>query len=162
MDSVGQEFLDRMKLTKDKMEYIKLQAVYLYEIQKMKAEHVAKIVNKTVNRIYQWAYQFRKSGIKSFVSKPRGGRQWSYMTLDEEKKLLDEMNGDATKGIVVITKVIKQKAEEKLGRPVSADYAEDLLNRHGWRKVVPRPKHPKSSKQEQEEFKKNFQILLKK
>lgn len=134
MSSAGQALLDRMKLTKDKIEYIKLQG----------------------------AYQFRKSGIESFVSKPRGGRRWSYMTLEEEKRLLDELSNDAIKGIVVISKVVRYKAEEKLGRAVSADYAEDLLNRHGWRKIAPRPKHPKSSKKEQEEFKKKCQILSKK
>jgi hypothetical protein len=81
------------------------------------------------------------------------------MSLEEEKKLLEELYNDASKGLIVISKAIKLKAEEKLGKTVSHDFATDLLNRHGWRKIVPRPKHPNSSKEKQEEFKKNFQIM---
>jgi Winged helix-turn helix len=36
-----------------------------------------------------------------------------------------------------------------------------LLNRHGWRKLVPRPVHPKANKEEQEQFKKTLRRRLK-
>ena len=42
-----------------------------------------------------------------------------------------------------------------LGRTVSDDYIYDLLHRQGWGKVAPRPRHPKSEPEAQEEFKKN-------
>jgi hypothetical protein len=35
-----------------------------------------------------------------------------------------------------------------------------LLARHVWRKVIPRPKHPKAEKEKQEAFKKTSQHLL--
>ena len=53
-------------------------------------------------------------------------------------------------------KTIQNKAEEVLKKPVSIYYAYDLLHRHGWRKVSPRPQHPKSNIEAQEEFKKKF------
>jgi len=31
-----------------------------------------------------------------------------------------------------------------------------MLHRHGWKKLVPRPKHPKSDKKAQEDFKKTL------
>jgi hypothetical protein len=36
-----------------------------------------------------------------------------------------------------------------------------MLARHGWRKIVPRPKHPKADTDAQEEFKKNSPDLSK-
>lgn len=162
MDMSPQALLDRMKETKDKTEYMKLQAMHLYRVEKVKAKDVAKSVGTTRDMIYQWAHIYKKFGINGFIGKPTGGRTWSFMSLEEEKALLDGLSNDATKGLVVISKVVRAKAEEKLGKPVSADYAEDLLNRHGWRKIAPRPKHPKSSKEEQEEFKKKCPTLSKK
>lgn len=156
MNSAQQELLDRMKTTDDKTEYMKLQAINLFKMEKMEAGAVAKIVNKSVEIIYQWAHRYKKFGIEGLVNKPRGGRKWSYLSLEEEENLLEELRKDATKGLVVVTKIVRKKAEEKLGKPVSADYAEDLLNRHNWRKIMPRPKHPKSTKEEQEKFKKKY------
>ena len=157
-----QDLLDRMNSTKDKNEFIKLKAIQLYKIEKMPAPEVSKIVGKSVAMIYQWAHRYKKFGLDGLINKPRGGRKWAYMDFEEEKKLLKTLNNDASKGLVVISKVIRNKAEETLGHPVSADYAEDLLNRHGWRKKMPRPKHPKSSKKEQEEFKKKCRNSSKK
>jgi hypothetical protein len=79
------------------------------------------------------------------------------MPLAEKKQLLDKITNDALKGLVVISKVVRSKAEQRLERSVSPDYAEDLLNRHEWRKIAPRPKHPKSSVEKQKAV--NYCIL---
>lgn len=152
-----QDLQSRMESTKDKVEYVKMRAVYLHKAEKMKSSAVAKAVGTTKGMVYQWAHRYKKLGIDGLINKPRGGRTWAFMTLEEEKKLLERMTNDASKGLVVISKVVKEAAEQQLGKSVSPDYAEDLLNRHDWRKVVPRPKHPKSSTEEQEAFKKKCQ-----
>ena len=77
--------------------------------------------------------------------------------MKQEREVLGSLSNDAMNGLVVISKIVRAKAEQILQHPVSADYAEDLLNRHGWRKVSPRTRHPKSTPEIQEEFKKNFQ-----
>ena len=41
---------------------------------------------------------------------------------------------------------------EKLGRPVPLSTTYRLLARHGWRKVAPDTKHPKSNKDDQDDF----------
>jgi transposase len=154
MDASIQLLIDRMNSTKDKNEFVKLQTIHLYVVEKKPASEVAKIVNKKVGMIYQIAHRYKKMGIDGLINKPRGGRKWAFMSLAEEKKLLESLVSEANKGLVVISKIVRNNAEEKLGHPVSADYAEDLLNRHGWRKIMPKTKHPKSSSDEQEEFKK--------
>ncbi|MBX3242503.1 MAG: winged helix-turn-helix domain-containing protein [Chitinophagaceae bacterium] len=47
--------------------------------------------------------------------------------------------------------------EHKVGRKVSDDYLWDLLKCNGWKKKMPRPRHPKRTLAEQQEFKKTPQ-----
>jgi transposase len=153
-----EEFQALIKSTTKKRDYTRLQAIYLFKFKNKSAEEAAEAVGTTSGVLYQWSHKYNIYGVDSLIEKFRGGRKSSYMSLDEEKALLDELREDAEKGLIVISKAIQTKAGEKLGKPVSHDYATDLLNRHNWRKIVPRPKNPKSSKQEQEDFKKNSRI----
>jgi len=155
MEVSSQELLmKRMQETKDKAEYKKLHTVKLYFIDNKRADEVAKIMGTSIKMVYYTTGRYKKFGLGGLINKKRGGRKWAYMAFEEEKKLLDSLREEASKGMFVIVKLIKVKVEEKLGHVVSHDYIQDLLNRHGWRKLMPRPKHPKSSKEEQEEFKK--------
>ena len=49
---------------------------------------------------------------------------------------------------------IQQAYQEQLGKEVAASTVYRLLDRHGWRKVVPRPRHPKADVAVQAAFKK--------
>ena len=49
---------------------------------------------------------------------------------------------------------IKAAYEQALGRKVPKSTVYRMLARHGWRKVVPRPRHPKSDAATQAAFKK--------
>lgn len=69
------------------------------------------------------------------------------------------MRATAKQGKVVIARTIRERVEKELGKKVSKDYTYDLLHRHGWRKISPRPRHPKGDPSLQEEFKKNYQPL---
>jgi transposase len=44
--------------------------------------------------------------------------------------------------------------EAQVGAPVSTAYLYDLLHRHQWRKVMPRPRHVRADPDVQEAFKK--------
>ena len=49
---------------------------------------------------------------------------------------------------------VKAAYEEVLGRKVPKSKVYRMLARHGWRKVMPRPRHPKTDAAIQAEFKK--------
>lgn len=51
---------------------------------------------------------------------------------------------------------IKGEIESKVNHPVSLDYIWKIFKRHNWTKKAPRPEHPKTDYEKQEEFKKNF------
>jgi transposase len=108
---------------------------------------------------------FRKRGaFRDQVSKPQnswGGRRRCSMTIEEEHEFLAQWEPMATAGGVISVPPIHAALVEKLGHstPMSTTYR--LLARHGWRKVQPDTKHPKSDPVAQEEFKKNSLRLWK-
>lgn len=103
-------FLLRMKKTKNKTEYLMLLAMHLYLVQNMKAHDVAAAVNSTKGMVYQWAHIYKNVGITGFINKPKGGRTWSYLTLQQEKDILSEpMHSDEETCGLIASKIIKKK-----------------------------------------------------
>ena len=84
-----------------------------------------------------------------------GGRRHYRMTIEEERDFLRSWEAKANEGGVLSVPPVHAALVERLGCsiPISTTYR--LLARHGWRKVQPDTKHPKSKPIIQEEFKKN-------
>jgi transposase len=86
-----------------------------------------------------------------------GGRRRSMMTLEEEKAFLAPWAEQARGAGVLVVSPLRAALAEKLGRKkVAASVVYRLLARHGWRKVAPDTRHPKSDPAAQAEWKKNF------
>jgi len=85
-----------------------------------------------------------------------GGRRHCAMTIDEEREFLAQWIDTATIGGVLTVPPIHAALVKRLGRDIPMSTTYRLLARHGWRKVQPDTKHPKSDPALQEEFKKNF------
>jgi len=84
-----------------------------------------------------------------------GGRRNAYLTEKEETKFLAAYFEKAAKGEMLVVNEIKMAYEDKVGSKVPKSTVYRMLNRHGWRKIAPRSRHPKADTQKQEEFKKN-------
>jgi transposase len=56
---------------------------------------------------------------------------------------------------MLVVAPLRAALAKALGRPVAHSVVYRLLARHGWRKVAPDTRHPKSDTQEQEQWKKN-------
>ena len=84
-----------------------------------------------------------------------GGRRRQNMTVDQEREFLAPFLSQAAAGGVLVVGQIKAALDQCLGRPVALASAYNLLHRHGWRKLVPDKRHPKSDPAAQEEWKKN-------
>jgi hypothetical protein len=89
------------------------------------------------------------------VNKPWGGRRHCSMTVKEEKEFLNKWENIATDGGVLTVPPIHAALVERLGHDVPMSTTYRLLSRHGWRKIQPDTKHPKSDPALQDEFKKN-------
>jgi transposase len=111
----------------------------------------------TVNRAHM---SYDGGGIKSLKSKPCGGRQRENMTLAEEKALLAGFAKAAGAGEMLNIHDLKAAYEKAIGHETSNSTVYNLLDRHGWRKLMPRPFHPQRDLAAQNAFKKTlFQML---
>ena len=105
----------------------------------------------TVNRAHM-AYD--RGGLKALKPKPIGGRQRVNMTLSEEKALLARFGKAAGAGEMLNVHDLKAAYEQAIGHPTSNSTVYNLLARHGWRKLMPRPFHPRRDLAAQDDFKK--------
>jgi transposase len=111
----------------------------------------------TVNRAHM-AYD--GGGLAALKSKPSGGRKRENMTLAEEKALLAGFAKAAGAGELLNIHDLKAAYEKAIGQETSSSTIYNLLARHGWRKLMPRPFHPKRNLAAQNAFKKTaFQML---
>ena len=97
---------------------------------------------------------------KEADSLPSGGRNWggrrrSNLSMAQERKFLQPWLEQAVAGAMVVVSPIRAALSQKLERPVKASVVYRLLARHGWRKVAPDTRHPKSKLEVQEDWKKN-------
>jgi transposase len=111
----------------------------------------------TVNRAHM-AYD--RGGIKALKPKPCGGRKRENMTLAQEKALLAQFAKAAGAGELLNIHDLKRAYEKAIGHATSNSTVYDLLARHGWRKLMPRPYHPKRDLQAQAAFKKTAFLVL--
>ena len=105
----------------------------------------------TVNRAHM-AYD--RGGIKALKPKPIGGRQRENMTLAEEEALLTRFGKATGAGEMLNVHDLKAAYEQAIGHSTSNSTIYNLLARHGWRKLMPRPFHPRRDLAAQDDFKK--------
>ena len=84
-----------------------------------------------------------------------GGRRNALLSVEEETEFLTPWLEPARAGGVLVVSPLRAALAQRLGRPVKASVLYRLLARHGWRKVAPDTRHPKSDPQAQEAWKKN-------
>ena len=106
-----------------------------------------------------WACKLRRRFIQSVgqpqTPKPkRGGRRRENMTLEDEVEFLAPFFDKAARGGILVVGEIKQALDKRLGRTTALASIYNLLHRHGWRKLAPDKRHPKSDPEAQETFKK--------
>ena len=109
----------------------------------------------TVHRLQT---KFRKRRVKGAAlhKSSWGGRRRALMSIEEERDFIRPWAEQSKTGGVLVVSPIRAALSQKLGRPVAASVVYRFLARHGWRKVAPDTRHPKSDPQLQEVWKKNF------
>ena len=129
---------------------LKLRAVDQYDNEK--AGQITGLHATTVSRIVS---RYQAQGLQAIVGKrhDHGNR---YMTREEEKDFLQQFIQSAGAGQMIEVQQIHQAYEKAVGHPVTRGMIYYMLHKHGWRKVMPRSKHPqKASEEEIQAYKKN-------
>ena len=149
------ELKQKMEEAKSLDQFKRWQVIYMRLIQTgLSVSAIADACDVSYKTVTQWTWMYNKFGPRKYCLTGRGGRRKGFLAPEEERRLLEQLTVKANKGHVVTARVLREKAEKLLGRKVSKDYAYDLLHRHEWRKVQPRPHHPKRNEEKQRAFKK--------
>jgi len=157
--SISNEGVQRARQLRDRAtsikDYRKALSVILVAELGMTADHAADILGTSRRTIFRDRGDI--SNQNDTAKSSWGGRRHCSMTVEEEREFLAQWEAKATVGGVLTVPPIHAALVERLGHdtPMSTTYR--LLARHGWRKVQPDTKHPKSDPALQDEFKKNFQ-----
>ena len=157
----GEEVRQLMNNAKNKEEFRRYQSVYLRISEQMATSLIAKVTGLSESHIHRIHNQCKANGLSSLCSGKKGGRHRSYLTVEQEKEMLQEIEKKAIKGGVVEIAKVHKIFEEKVGGKVARYSAYRLLHRHGWRKVTPRSYHPKQKEDAVESFKKTGLIWSK-
>lgn len=161
-DEVAQRLESLMTAATGKEEMRRIQAIYFRARFGDGAEMVAKRTGLTIGTVHNLHSRWRKEGEAALELKPRGGRNHAHLMPEEERMwLLNSFSEEAIIGGILEVSCIHRAYEEKIGRSVCKATVYDLLHRHGWRKVAPRPHHPKADVGAQADFKKTGQISSK-
>jgi transposase len=107
------------------------------------SQHVG-VGKSTVHRIIS---QYNRYGSEALDKPGKGGRHdgSGHLTAAEEKEFIDSFRAKAVKGQIATAKEIKIALEKKLQQKVHISTIYRMLERQQWRKIKPRPAHPKAS-----------------
>ena len=112
----------------------------------------------TVRRVIS---RYNRLGLAAIETPGKGGRRHEYMSLEQERNFLQPFFARAARGEIATGEEIQRAFEAEVKHTVHLTSMYRLLNRHGWRKLVPRPRHPKANPEEQAAFKKTLRRRFK-
>ena len=143
-----------LKKTKTKAGFQRVQCIWLRAAFSMSSDQIALAVGLSPATVKKLWSQYFFDGEGALISRERGGRRRANLSLEEEKKLLGQFFAKAKNGEILVVNEIKAAYEEVIGHSVPKSTVYRMLARHGWRKIAPRPRHPKADPKKLEAFKK--------
>ena len=145
-----------LKNSRDPAERTRIQAVLMRAAFTLNPGQIATATGLSVNSVRILHSRFLRQGNACLIGRPgRGGRRHALLPVEQQERFLARYKDDAANGLVLSVAQIKHDYECLLGHAVSQASIYRMMERIGWRKVVPRPYHPKKKPQSEQAFKKN-------
>ena len=143
-----------LRRSKTKADYQRILCIWLRAVFGMSSNQVGLAVGFSPSTVKKLWSQYFSGGEQVLIGKGRGGRRRANLSLEEEEKLLVAFFDKANRGEVLVVNEVKATYEDTVGHRVPKSTVYRMLARHGWRKISPRPRHPKADPQRLESFKK--------
>ena len=137
----------RRKENKDKRAEARLKALEL-RAKGANAKEVAEATGFHAAYVTQLVTKYREYGLEAISGNHYGGNHRN-MSVEEEAGVLAPFKARAEKGELVEISDIAKAYQSAVDHPVSRGQIYFVLHRHGWRKVMPRSKHPKKASEEE-------------
>ncbi len=144
-----------LKKVKTKTQFQRVQCLWLRASLGLSSHDVAIAIGWNASSVRHLQALFLKEGEAVLQASKRGGRYRANITTDEENSFLASFLEKSVRGEILVVSEIKSAYEKIVGHAVPKSTIYRILARHGWRKITPRPRHPKADVILQEEFKKN-------
>ena len=149
----------KRKENKDKRAEARLKALEL-RAKGAKAKEVSEATGFHAAYVTQLVGKYRKKGLEAIAGNHYGGNHRN-MSEVEEAEILAPFKERAEKGELVEISEIAKAYQSAVDHPVSRSQIYFVLHRHGWRKVMPRSKHPKKASDEEIAASKKLTLLSK-
>jgi len=146
-----------LKRAKSKEEYQRALCLWLRAEERLSSRQIAGMLGMSFGGVRNIHSRYLRRGESILTNVPIGGRLHAKMSLEEEKSFLAPFEKAATRSGILVVSDIHKAYENCVGCKVPASTVYRLLARQGWRKVAPRPSHPKADVDAQEAFKKTSQ-----
>ena len=135
------------KENKDKRAELRLKALEL-RAKGATAQEVADQTGFYPTTITRLVAKYRKGGIEAISGNHYGGNHRN-MSVEDESAILGPFRERAEKGELVEIQEIKAAYQAAVDHPISDSQIYFVLHRHGWRKIMPRSRHPKKASDEE-------------
>lgn len=145
---------ERLKRAASHSEYQRIQCVLIRATLGSSASEIAQLLGWSTATVHVMHSRWAKEGEAIFDVRGRGGRHNQHLTPLQEQELLAPFVERAQAGGMLTVAEVQQAYQGRTGKEVARSTIYRLLGRHGWRKVVPRPRHPKANVAAQAAFKK--------
>lgn len=152
-----EEILALEKKTRDKNLSKRLQVLML-RYEGLKVKEIAARLNLHPASIPKLCARYRRSGLEEFARNKYTSHNRN-LSHEQEAAVLAEMEKKAGKGRMLTVHDIKGALDQAVGRETEPSYVYKVLKRHGWRKVMPRSKHPKAADSEAVEASKKLKAV---
>jgi transposase len=136
--------LKRQKEVESIREWRRLEAVWLREKLGLSGVEVAEALHYRVQTVHLIWGEWSREQEALFQRRAPGGRKNAYLCEAEEQEFLQSFFEKAGAGELVTVVEIQAAFEKRVRQPVAPSTLYRMLHRHGWRKLAPRPRHPKS------------------
>jgi len=132
----------------------RLQCLWLRARQDLATEAIAQAVGLSVSHVRRVWSEYLRGGRAAAQGRPKGGRRHQNLTVAQERSRLQPLHQPAQAGQLITARRLKARSETQVGHAVPDSTIYRLLARHQWRRVSPRPKHPKDNPAARAAFKK--------
>jgi transposase len=145
---------DRLKRAQSHSQYQRIQCVLIRATLGSSAAEIAQLLGWSTATVHVLHSRWAKEGDAVFDVHGRGGGRHQHLSAEQEAEVLAPFVERAKAGGMLKVAEIQRAYERRAGVAVAPSTIYRLLDRHGWRKVVPRPRHPKADVAAQAAFKK--------
>ena len=143
---------------KDKRVEARLKALEL-RAEGQKAKEVTNVTGFHPAYVTQLVAKYRDHGLEAITGNHYVGNHRN-MSVEEEAEILAPFKAEAEKGQMVEVREIAKAYQKAVDHPVGKGQIYCVLHRHGWRKIMPRSKHPKKASEEDIESSKKSTFLF--